>query len=95
MSASVPIRSGHIPHQMDDRVAGADVYIKLVERGATVFFEIRLNLYLDIMACEVAAKLIAVGEKLVRDGRKKYFDGHGSRTLRMAFGLIRDCDDAP
>jgi hypothetical protein len=70
------IRPGHVPNQMDNRIAGADIEIEFIECDDAVILEILLHLDLNVVAREIAPKLIAIITEFVCDGRKEDLDGH-------------------
>jgi hypothetical protein len=67
---------------VDDRIAGANVEVELVERDAAVVFEVLLDLDLDVVAREVTAKLIAIRAELVGNGREDNPNGHARKLAR-------------
>lgn len=71
-------RSGpsHLSHEVHHRVAMSDVDVEFVERVAAKPLEVLLNLYLDIMPCQVGAQLITVAAKLVGNCREKDTNRH-------------------
>ena len=79
----VRVEAAHVSDQMDDRIAGADVEIELVERDAAVILEVLLDFDLDVVAREVAAKLIAIRAELVGNGGEENPNGHGCKVAAI------------
>ncbi len=80
VEAGFASRPCHITNEVDDRVAGGDIQIKLVERDATIILKVLLDLDLNVMAREVTPKPIAIVGKFVRYCREENTNGHGVRT---------------
>ena len=71
------IRAGHVADKMHHRVAQLDVDIQFFERDAAKILKILLDLDFDIVAREIAAKLIAISAEFIRHRRQKYPDRLG------------------
>ena len=56
---------------MDNRVAQLDIFIQFVECDAAKVLEILLDFDFDVVAREIAAKLIAISAEFVRYRRRK------------------------
>src|SRR5580704_10218069 len=67
---------------MDNQVAARDVAIELFQRDVTVVLEVLLDLHLDVVPREIAAKLLTIVAEFVCYGGEKNPDGHGLQSAR-------------